>query len=189
MSAKQWMIVIVFAGFATPVVSAPESFTIDPAHTYPSLEMSHRGLSIWRGKFNKTTGKVSLDRAAKTGVVSIVVDTATIDWGHGKMNEHAVGPDWLNVAQYPTMTYRGAIRYTGDTPSAVDGNLTLLGVTRPLVLKIKSFACGPHPLNKKLVCGADAEGELNRADFGMKKYADGKAEMIFLRIQVEGIKD
>jgi len=189
MSAKQWMIAFVIAGISTPVVSAPESFTIDPAHTYPSLEMSHRGLSIWRGKFNKTTGKVTLDRAAKTGAVSIVVDTASIDWGHDKMNEHAVGPDWLNVAQYPTMSYQGKIRFTGDAPSSVDGNLTLLGVTKPLVLQINSFACGPHPLSKKLICGADAEGELNRVDFGMKKYADGKAEIIHLRIQVEATKD
>jgi len=183
------MLAALLAGMAGASFGETERYTIDPAHTYPSLEMSHRGLSIWRGKFNKTTGKVTLDRAARDGTVEIAVDTASIDWGHDKMNEHAVGPDWLNVAKYPTMTYKGAIKFNGDSPSLVDGNLTLLDVTKPLVLKINSFACSPHPLSKKLVCGADAQGEFNRADFGMKKYSEGQAGMIYLRIQVEAIKD
>ena len=189
MNSRLGLLAAVF--FAGNVLSAnvSESYTIDPNHTYPSMEMSHLGLSTWRGKFNKTTGKITLDRAARTGTVDISVDTSSIDWGHDKMNEHAVGPDWLNVAKYPTMTYKGKIRFTGDTPSAVDGELTLLGVTKPLTLKINSFACKPHPLKKMPVCGADAEGDLHRADFGLTKYAEGQAGMVHLRIQVEAFKD
>jgi len=189
MEMKALIFTIVATGVSVPAVAAADHYTIDPGHTYPSMEMSHFGISVWRGKFNKTSGKVTLDRAARTGTVEVQVDTASIDWGHDKMNAHAVGPDWLNVAKYPTMAYTGTLRFTGETPSSVDGTLTLMGVTRPLQLKINSFACMPHPLTKKQVCGADAEGELNRADFGMKKYAEGKAGMIHLQIQVEAIKD
>src|SRR6476659_9882415 len=79
-----------------------DTYTIDPGHTYPSFEADHMGVSFWRGKFDKTTGTVTLDRAAKTGSLDIAIDAASIDFGHAKMNEHAKGPDMFNVAKYPT---------------------------------------------------------------------------------------
>lgn len=189
MSARKWMLSIVVAGASIPTIAAADSYTVDPNHTYPSLEFSHMGISIWRGKFNKTSGKVTLDRAARTGSVEVLVDTASIDFGHDKMNEFARAADWLNAAKYPTMRYKGALRFKGDTPASVDGELTLLGVTRPVNLKINIFGCIEHPLFKKEDCGADAEGDLNRADFGMSQYSEGEAGKIHLRIQVEAIKD
>lgn len=174
---------------STTAFAAVENYTIDPNHTYPSLEFSHMGLSVWRGKFNKTTGKVKFDRAAKTGSAEIQVDVASVDFGLDKMNEHALTADWLNVEKFPTMTYKGAIQFKGDTPVSIDGQLTLLGVTKPVNLKINHFKCIEHPMLKKEVCGADAEGELNRADFGMTKYSEGEAGKVHLRIQVEALKD
>jgi polyisoprenoid-binding protein YceI len=147
------------------------------------------GISTWRGRFNKTTGKVTLDRAAKTGTADIRVDVTSIDFGHSLMKRFALGEDWLNPDKFPTMTYKGTIVFNGDAPEAVDGQLTLLGVTRPLRLKINSFKCIEHPMFKREVCGADAEGEMNRADWGMKLYSDGEAGKIRLRIQVEANKD
>jgi polyisoprenoid-binding protein YceI len=147
------------------------------------------GISIWRGKFNRTTGKVRFDRQARTGSAEIRVDAASIDFGHDKMNEFAVTTDWLNVAAHPAMTYTGALKFKGDTPVAMDGQLTLLGVTRPVPLKLNSFKCTQHPMLKREVCGADAEGEFNRADFGMSRYAEGEAGKIRVLIQVEAIRD
>ncbi|MBI3545881.1 MAG: polyisoprenoid-binding protein [Gammaproteobacteria bacterium] len=187
MFSKKWIIVALGA-VSLPAFAAVENYTVDPDHTYPSLEMTHMGLSVWRGKFNKSSGKITLDRAAKTGNVEIVVDAASIDFGHEKMHEHAVSADWLNVEKFPTMNYKGAIKFKGDMPASVDGQLTLHGVTKPVTLKINSFKCMPHPMLKKEVCGADAEGDLDRADFGMTKYTDGGAGKIHMRIQVEAIK-
>ncbi len=189
MSVKKWILSVAIASASASVVAAADNFTIEPNHTYPSLEFSHMDISIWRGKFNKTSGKVTLDRAAKTGTTEIQVDTTSIDFGHGKMNEFAVGPDWLNVEKFPTMTYKGTLKFKDDKPVSVDGKLTLLGVTKPVNLKINSFKCIDHPYYKKEVCGADAEGDFNRADFGMTKYSEGEAGKIHLRIQVEAIKD
>jgi polyisoprenoid-binding protein YceI len=183
------MAAVLIAVAPVPALAAIESYTVDPHHTYPSLEMSHMGISVWRGKFTKTSGKVTLDRAAGTGGVEIRVDTQSIDFGHMGMNTFAVGDDWLGVEKYPAMTYKGLIRFTGDKPTSVEGQLTLRDVTRPLNLKINSFACIQHPLFRKEVCGADAQGELNRADFGMTLYSDGEAAKIQLRIQVEALKD
>lgn len=187
-TARAGAIAVLFATLSLPATAA-DSYTIDAAHTFPSLEFSHMGISVWRGKFNKTTGKVALDRAAKTGSVDITTDIASIDFGHDEMNKHALKPDWLNAEKFPTMTYKGPIKFEGDKPVSVAGELTLRGVTQPVVLRINSFKCMPHPMLKREVCGADAEGELNRADFGMSQYTDNGMGKIKLRVQVEALKD
>ena len=130
MSVRTTMFALAFVGVSFPAFAA--DYKIDPDHTFPSLEMSHMGVSIWRGKFDKTTGKASYDRAAKTGSVQIQIDAASIDFGHAGMHEFAVTEDWLNVAKYPTLTYSGKLKFTGDTPTAMEGELTLLGVTKPV---------------------------------------------------------
>lgn len=189
MFSKQCTLAALVTMLSLPALATADNYTIDADHTFPSLEFSHMGLSVWRGKFNKTTGKVTFDRAAKAGDVDIKVDVASIDFGHNKMNEHALNGDWLNAAKYPTMTYKGAIKFHGDTPASVDGQLNLRGVTKPVKLTINSFKCMPHPMLKKEVCGADVEGDLNRADFGMAQYTDNGMGKIHLRIQVEALKD
>ncbi|HEX9391320.1 MAG TPA: YceI family protein [Usitatibacteraceae bacterium] len=186
MSACKTLLALALAANSVAAIAA--DYNIDPDHTYPSLEFSHMGLSVWRGKFDKTSGKVMLDRAARSGSAEIVVDTASINFGHDKMKEFALGEDWLNVKKFPAMSYKGTLRFKGDTPVAMDGELTLLGVTKPVRLTLNSFTCIDHPYYKKEVCGADAEGDLNRADFGMTKYSEGEAGKIHLRIQVEAIK-
>ena len=156
----------VVAGTAT---AAPITYIIDPTHTYPSFEADHMGgQSIWRGKFNTTTGKVILDVAAKTGEVDVTVDPASINFGMDALNEHAKGADMFDVAKYPTATYKGRIsRWKGDVPVEVDGNFTLKGVTRPLKLTINSFLCKPSPMTHKEVCGADAAASFNRDEWGL----------------------
>jgi polyisoprenoid-binding protein YceI len=169
--------------------SAADAYTIDPMHTYPSFEFSHMGMSMWRGKFNRSSGKAQLHRAAGTGNIEVTIDTQSIDFGLDKMNEAASSADWLNVAKFPTAVYRGMIVAENGVPARVDGQLTLLGVTRPVSLRIKTFKCMPHPMLKREWCGADAEGRLNRADFGLSQYLQMDGGIILLRIQVEALKD
>jgi polyisoprenoid-binding protein YceI len=169
--------------------AAPATYTIEPNHTYPSFEAPHMGISIWRGKIDKSSGTVVLDEAAKTGTVDITMDATSVDFGHAKMNEHAQSEDFFNAAKFPTITYKGTIKYAAGKPASVDGNLTLLGVTKPVKLTINSFTCITHPMFKKEDCGADAEGDFNRGDFGMTKYGEGDAGKVKLRIQVEALKN
>lgn len=165
------------------------TYRLDPDHTFPSLEFSHMGLSVWRGKFNRTTGTFEYDAAARKGTVNVTVDTDSIDFGLDSMHEFAVTPDWLDVAKYPVITYTGTLQFEGERPVAVDGQLTLRGVTHPLRLTINTFTCIDHPFYKKEVCGADAWGVLNRADFGMTQFAEGEAGKVRLQIQVEALKE
>lgn len=191
MSFSKSLFVAVIAGSALPAIAAPDNYTIDPTHTYPSIEFSHMGMSVWRGKFNKTTGKVSLDRAARTGTVEVVIDISSINFGLAAMDEKARSDDFFDAAKFPTATYKGTVHFAGDKPDIVNGQITIRGVTRPATLGINLFNCMPHPMLKKEVCGADAEGELNWSEYGMKlsQYGQGDAGKVHLRIQVEAIKD
>ena len=166
---------------AAPVLSGSamaNDYMIESNHTYPSFRVPHLGISWWHGKFNKTSG----------GAVDITIDAASIDFGHEKMNAHAVKSDFFNVAEHPTITYKGKMMFDGDSPSAVDGELTLLGNTKPVKLTVESFKCIVHPFMKKEVCGAQVSGEFDRNDFGMNKYAKGPAGQVKLSIQVEAVK-
>lgn len=165
------------------------TYTIDPSHTFPSIETDHMGISVWRGKFDKTKGAVKLDKAAKTGSLNIVIDTRSINFGYAKLNEHVKGPDFLNTTKFPQATYKAdKFEFEGDKPVAVMGELTLLGVTKPVALTINKFKCIMHPMFKREVCGADAFGEFKRTDFGMTHYAPPFDPVIKLAIQVEAIR-
>ena len=176
---------------AGTAVSAPVTYQVDPAHTYPSFEADHfNGLSIWRGKMDHTQGTIVLDREAKSGTVDITVDASSIDFGHPKLNEHAKSAEMFDVAKYPTATYKGTLtNFKNGVPTQVDGQFTLHGVTKPLTLTINSFMCKPNPMDKKEHCGADASGTLNRADYGIA-YGDkyGFKMEVKLAIQVEGAR-
>lgn len=184
------LIVTVLAASAASAFAA-DTYTIDPNHTYPSFEADHMGgMSTFRGKFNKTTGTIVVDRAAKTGALDITIDTSTLDFGHDKLNNHAKGAEMFDVAKFPTATYKShSITFKGDVPVAVNGELTLHGVTKPVVLHINKFKCMQHPMLKRELCGADASAEFNRGDFGIGYGLQmGFLPTVKLAIQVEAIK-
>ena len=166
-----------------------QTYNIEPNHTYPSFEADHRGISVWRGKFNKTDGTVTLDRKAKTGTLDITVYIDSIDFGHDKMNEHAKKPDIFDAAQFPTATFKSkSIKFTGDVPTSAEGELTLHGVTKPLTLTINKFKCIDHPMLKREVCGADVTGNFQRSDFGINFGLPKFSPEVKLAIQVEAVK-
>ncbi|WP_454764929.1 YceI family protein [Cupriavidus campinensis] len=176
---------------AGAAMASAVTYNVDPTHTYPSFEADHMGgLSNWRGKFDKSSGVVTLDRAAKAGTVEIKIDPASIDFGNSKLNEHAKGPEMFDVQAFPEATYKGKFtKFKGDTPTEVDGVLTLHGVSKPVKLEIRQFKCMEHPMLKREACGADAVGQFNRADFGIDYGAKyGFKQDVKLAIQVEAVK-
>ncbi len=166
-------------------------YTVDPGHTYPSFEADHMGLDVWRGKLNRTTGKLTFDKAAGKGSVEVVMDLSSIDFGNDKLDEWARSKEFFDVEKYPQATYKGKFSgLTAQGPARMQGELTLHGVTRPVELKINSFKCIPHPLLKRDLRGADAAATFNRDDFGLsagKEY--GFRMEVSLRIQVEAVAD
>jgi polyisoprenoid-binding protein YceI len=178
------------AGLMSMPAWAADSYTIDPRHTHPSYEINHFGWSTQRGRFDNVTGTISLDRVAQTGSVQVSIDVSSISTGVGKLDEHLRSADFFNVAKYPSITFKAArIEFNGDAPASVPGEITILGVTKPITLTVTHFACGPHPLFKKYVCGAEANTVIKRSEFGMTKYLPALGDDVNLLINIEASKE
>ena len=176
---------VLAASFAS---AAPVTYKIDAGHTYPSFAVDHMGgVSKWRGKFNASSGTITLDKAAQTGSVDIAIEAGSIDFGHDKMNAHTMSADMLDVQKFPKATYTGKlVKFKDGKPTEVEGTLTLKGVSKPVTLKINSFLCKPNPRNQVEVCGADATGTFKRDDFGVDYGKNFGFNMdVELQIQVE----
>lgn len=169
---------------------AADSYTVDPTHTYAHFTVSHFGYSTMHGRFDQSAGKVTLDTAAKTGTVDITIQAASVSTGYGKRDDHLKSTDFFNAAEFPTITYKASsIKFKGNTPSTVEGQLTMLGVSRPVTLTIDAFKCGPNPMSKKEECGAAATAQIKRSDFGMKSFLPGVGDDIKLEFEIEAYKD
>jgi len=179
---------LVLSALAATAVAAPKNYEVDTGHSYPSFEADHfGGVSVWRGKFNSTSGKIVLDQDAKTGTVDITIDAASIDVGNDKLNTHLKSPEFFDVAKFPTATYKGKFsKFNGNSPTEVQGTLTMHGISKPVTLTLVSFKCMPHPMKKTEFCGADAQGSINREDFGLSYGKSLGFDMkVKLQIQVE----
>lgn len=171
-----------FAGAA----QAADTYVIDSSHTFPSFEISHFGFSTFRGRFDKTSGSVTLDIAKKTGGADISIDVASISTGVAKLDEHLLKDDFFDVAKYPVITFKSRdFKFRGDTLSTVTGDLAMHGVTRPVTLTVAAFTCKEHPLKKIQACGADASATINRSDWGITTYSPNIGEEVTLHIEIE----
>ncbi|NOZ52350.1 MAG: polyisoprenoid-binding protein [Gammaproteobacteria bacterium] len=184
-------ILLISALFAMSFSSyaAPETYTIEPTHTYPHFRISHLGFSTLQGRFNSTKGKLTIDTEKNTGTIDIIIDATSIDTAHKKRDEHLSSPDFLNVAEFPEITYKSTnVVITGTTAKA-NGKLTIMGVTKPVSLNITKMKCGVHPFNKKQICGFDATTNIKRSDFGIKYGLPAIGDEMELIIEVEAVKD
>ena len=186
---------------ALPLAAAAqvESYTIDPFHTVPYFETDHLGTATMRGRFDRATGKFTIDRGAKSGALEVVIQTATLSTGDTDRagrprtrDEHLRTPDFFNVAEFPTMTYRSTkVVFSGDNPTTLEGNLTLLGVTGPMQLRFERWKCGPDPrtAGKRYQCGGNASGVFKRSDFGMKFGIPNVGDEVKIWMSFYGFRD
>jgi len=166
--------------------AAPVTFALDANHTFPSFSYNHLGFSTQTSKFNKATGTIVLDATAKTGSADIAIDMKSVDTGSALFNEHIQGEDYLDTAKYPVATFKStAVRFAGDEPVAMDGNLTIKGVTQPVTLKITGFKHAIHPMMKKDAIGANAVTVVKRSAFNAGKNAPFVGDDVTINITVE----
>jgi len=175
---------------AAPALAAPETYVVDGSHTFPRFSYSHLGFSTQLSRFNKTTGKVVFDKAAKTGSVDIEIDAKSVDTGSMLFNEHIQGEDFLDTAKFPTATFKSTkVIFKGDKPAKIQGELTIKGVTKPVILTVTSFQAMPHPMQKKDAIGANATTTIKRSEFNAGKYAPHVGDEVRIDIAIEAIKD
>ena len=171
--------------------AAQETYVADPAHSQPSFEAKHIGMTVQFGGFSKSSTKITLDRAAKTGTVDVAIDATSVHTFDPRLDAVVKGERFFNVEKFPTITFKSShVVFDGDRPTTVEGTLTLLGVTKPVSLKVISFTCGEQPFNKKPMCAANAVATIKRSDWGMTNGLEigNPADEVTLRVPVEGYR-
>lgn len=174
-------------------LAAPVTYVLDPEHSYPNFSVNHLGMTTIHGRFDKMSGEIVLDEAAKTGSLEVKIATASVNTGDSKRadgkrsrDEHLRTADFFNSGEFPDMIFKSTkFNFKGDALESVEGNLTMVGVTKPVKLTVTAFKCGAHPFNKKPMCGADAEGTIKRTDFGVKFGVPAISDEVKLRLNVE----
>lgn len=180
---------LIAATLSSAAFAAPETYMIEPSHSMPRFEYSHFGYSLQLSRFDTVSGKVTIDRAAKSGSVDVTIDAKSVNTGSTLFNGHIQAEDFFDTAKYPTITFKSnKVKFDGDKVASVDGDLTVKGVTKPVTLTVNSFLCMPHPMVKKDACGATATTKVKRSDFNMGKYAPYVGDEVTLTIPVEAIK-
>ena len=186
------LLFLLVLGAPLAALGQEQTYIVDPNHSQPVFEVQHlMGYSNQHGSFGKVSGKITLDRTAKKGSVEFTIDTTSIRTLTEKLETHMKGEDFFNVAKYPTMTFKSTnVIFDGDRVTGVDGELTMIGVTRPVSLKVVNFVCGEHPFNKKPMCGAEATTTIKRSEWGMK-YGVPKAvgDDVRLTLPVEAYRE
>ncbi|MDP9927838.1 YceI family protein [Variovorax paradoxus] len=190
MQLKHW-IVLVASGLIAAAASA-QSYTLDPEHTYPHWSVNHFGLTTFQGKFTRTSGKVRLDPAGQTGNIEITIDPASTLSGAARLDKMMLGEDFFNVEKFPTAVFKStALRWNGNQLASVDGQLAMVGQTRPVMLTVTSMRCTMHFRLKREVCGIEARTMLNREEWGLGSRfpVSVVGNDIALYIQAEGVRD
>ena len=186
---KRLAMLTALVAFSATAQATPETFAIDNNHTFAHFTYSHFGFSNQTHQFDKTSGKVVIDRDARTGSADIVIDATSVNTGVPLFNEHIQAADFFDTAHYPTITFKAdKMGFEGDQPVSLSGDLTIKGVTRPVTLAITHFMCMPHPMLKVKACGANASTQVKRSDFNMGKYVPSVSDEITLSLSIEALK-
>ena len=184
-----WRYVVLLMCASLPVWSA-ETFVLDPGHTFPSFEIRHQGISIMRGKFNRSQGRVVLDTQGQGSAIEVSVDASSGDTGHDVLNQKLLGSSFFNTARFPEIRFiSNNLEYVDGKPTRAHGDLMLLGVTRPIVLEIRDYACTLQFLTRRSICGADVHTVIKRSDFGMSYGIPLIGDEVKLNIEVEGFRE
>ena len=187
---KRLVTLTALVAFAAAAQAAPSTYNIDNSHTYPHFTYSHLGYSIQTHKFDKTSGKVVMDFDAKTGSVDVTIDATSVNTGFPLFNEHLQGADYFDTAKHPTITFKSSsMKFKGNTPVSLTGDLTVKGVTKPVTLEVTHFKCMPHPMLKAPACGANATANIKRSDFNMGKNAPFVSDEVTLTLAIEAVME
>lgn len=172
--------------------AAQEVYVIDGTHTTPMFEITHNGgMSRQRGFFTSTSGRITLDRAARTGAIDVVIGTGSVVTGSRVLTDVLKRDDFFASERFPVMTFAAReVAFDGDVPVAARGELTLLDVKRPVTLAIADFKCGTQPFTRRPMCGAEVTATIRRSEFGMAYGVPNVAgDEVRIVIPVEAVRE
>lgn len=181
------VLIFFYASFA---MAEPEYYVIDRNHTYPHFAIDHMGFSTMYGRFDQTTGKIIIDRENNNGYIDVKIAAVSITTGHNKRDDHLRSPDFLNVMEYPDIIYQSRnVRFIGSDKAKVEGDLTILGVSKAVNLDVQRIRCGTNPMSKKHTCGFEATAAIKRSDFGSSYAFPTVGDNMKLWFEVEAIRE
>ena len=187
-SLKQLSAALALTTLATLAAAAPQTYAIDSSHTFPRFSYSHFGYSTQLSSFSNTQGKVVFDAEARTGSVEVDIDMKSVNTGFADFNGHLQGEDFLDTARFPKATFKSTrVVFEGDKPKAIEGQLTIKGVTKPVTLTVTSFQAMPHPMVKKPAIGANAFTQIKRSEFNAGKYVPYVGDDVRIDIASEAV--
>ena len=167
----------------------PETYVIEPTHTFVTWEAKHFGTSTSRGRFDKKDGSITIDTIAKTGKAEISIDLKSISTGTGVFDKILQGKNFFNSDEFPTAVFKGdQFKFDGDKVTEIAGTLTLNGKTNPVTLKASNYNCYTSPVFRKQVCGGDFDAFIKRSEYGMNYLVPFVSDATRLVIQIEAIK-
>lgn len=180
---------LLFSPFVfTPNANALDHYTVDKEHTRAVFFVNHLGFSNMPGIFKKVTGDFSFDpEKVEDSTINIIIDVASIDIFHTLLNEKLLEKDYFNVTEHPKITFKSTkIEKTSDNTGLVTGDLTLLGVTKPIILDVTFNHGAFNQYAGRYTVGFSGHSKLKRSDFGMTTLLPYVSDEIELRIEMEG---
>lgn len=168
-----------------------EKYTFDKAHTQILFFVNHLGFSMSQGEFLDYDGHIMIDREElANSAVDVTIQTASIDMDDEKWDAHMKNEDFFNVEKFPTMTFKSTdVEVTGENTANVNGELTILDVTKPVTLEVTHNKSDVHPYSGKFVAGFSGTATIKRSDFGMTYGVPGVADEVQIRLEVESIRE
>lgn len=181
--------VAVFASTSAVALADPVTYQADPTHTFANFSYDHMGLSRQSNTFNDTTATLILDLEAKTGELEVEIDLTSVNTGAAIFDEHLQGEEFFDTANYPTATFKSTeVIFDGDTPVAVEGELTIKGFSQDVTFDIDHFVLTEHPMLQRPAVGANAQTTVLRSDFDMDKYVPAISDEVVISVSFEGIQ-
>jgi polyisoprenoid-binding protein YceI len=169
---------------------ATERYQIDPEHTYAVFEYNHWGLSLQRGRFDKSSGWIELNEDQHTGSLDISIDSASINTGSETFNKIMRSPNFFDTEQYPDIHFKSAqLVFAENGLSEINGELSIRGITLPVKLDITHFNCRFMILYMRQACGANGYTKILRSDFKIGRFVPFVSDEVTLYFSVEAIRD
>jgi polyisoprenoid-binding protein YceI len=185
MNKKLALAFLALSSLAAPAFAT--DYAIDASHTHVAFKIDHLGFSHVLGYFGAVAGTLSFDPAnVKAAKLDVTIQTDSLNTLFAQRDADLKGADWLDTAEFPTMTYTGkTFTKTDDTHGTISGDLTLRGVTKPVILNVTLNKAGVHPMTKDEAVGFDATATFKRSDFGIKTYLPYIGDEISVDISTE----
>ena len=175
---------------STQAIGAEEVYTIDPEHTYSSFEYQHWGLSTQRGRFDKNTGSIHIDKEAKTGSIDMVIDATSVSTGSAVFDRAMRSSNFFDTEKFPNITFTSdKLLFDNDKLTQVMGKLTIKDTTLPVTIEVTQFNCRFMILYLKQACGANGYTKILRSDFKVGRYVPFVSDEVTLSFNVEAIKE